>query len=91
MKRLEVGQKFECTGDQANLPDAGEIVEVIEPTKYSQLRYRCQMESGKEKIVDAMSFEKSIGQRFKTDEQIHQEMEERRLQMEQYYANRATS
>lgn len=83
-QRLSIGQKFEYTGDMANLPDAGEIIEVLEPTKYTQLRYRCQMESGKEKIVEALSFEKSIGQRFKTAEQVEQEMELRKQQLAKY-------
>lgn len=80
--RLSVGQRFEYTGDMANSPDAGEIIEVIEPTQYSGLRYKCKMDSGKEKIVEALSFQKSIGQRFKTVEQ----MQEERHELDQYYS-----
>lgn len=84
-KPLEVGQKFYYTGDMGNNPDQGEIIEVLEPTKYTQLRYRCKMTSGKEKIIEAIGFHKSIGQRFKTVEQVEEERQDKIRQMQQYY------
>jgi hypothetical protein len=89
--RLHVGQRFIYTGDQANVPDAGEIIEVQEPTKYTQLRYKCKMDSGREKIIEAIGFEKSIGQRFKTEEQVQQERAEQNRQMAEWYSLRTST
>jgi len=88
IKRLSVGQRFHYTGDMANNPDDGVIMEVLEPTTYTQLRYRCQMDSGIDKIVEALSFEKSIGQRFKTIEQVEEEKQEKRRQMEEFFSKK---
>lgn len=75
MNNLQIGQKFYYTGDQANSSDFGEIIEIHERTNYTQVRYLCKFESGKERIVEAMSFNKGIGQRFKTIEQYNEERE----------------
>lgn len=83
MQPLPIGQKFYYTGDMANSSDFGEILEVQLPTKYTQLRYKCSFENGKERIVEHSSFVKSIGQRFKTMEQYN---EERKIAMDRLYS-----
>lgn len=85
---LKEGDRFYYTGDMANGSSFGTITEVLQPTKYSHLRYRVTFDTirfegdTKESIVEYFSFNKGIGQRFKTMDQYNEEIQNK---FEQYY------
>ena len=86
---LKEGQRFYYTGDMANLSSWGTIISVKKDefcTSY-ELEYDDERFDGDDKTGNtfASSFNKGIGQRFKTEEQYNQEMKERQEKFNQIY------
>ena len=91
---LKIGERFYFTGDNANAPTFGEIIEILPATNYAPLHYKVRYErerfegDKKESVIYAMLFNKGIGQRFKTIDQYQSEREQAFKQLESFISSR---
>lgn len=81
-ENLKEGQRFYYTGDAANLPSFGKIIEVVPANNYSPLSYKVEYDNPRfegdkqTSTIFHLSFSKGSGQRFKTIEQYNEEREQ---------------
>jgi len=84
---LKIGQRFFYTGDMANLSSWGTITGIKEcsmfgityDVEYDEERFE---EDTKKGTAQPLSFNKGIGQRFKTEEQYRAEINEAREKLQ---------
>jgi hypothetical protein len=87
---MKIGDHIFYTGDMTNWEDWGEITDIKDDNW--GLRYTVTLKDGRvfRDLYPAM-FEKSVGQRFKTENQVKQEQAEYLKRLERLYGKKEVS